>query len=699
MVSPDTTTTETLKLAGTEVTFETGRIARQASGSVLVRSGDNVLLATVVVSTEDRGLDFFPLTVEYRERAAAVGSIPGNVTRREGRITDHEVLICRLIDRTIRSLFPKTYTSEVQVQVSVLSADPQADLTSLALLGACAAVHISEAPAAGPVAGLRIVRSNDSWSAFATHATRESCELDFVVSAGPDGLVMVEGEAGEATPQLCREALEQALDWLTRAQKVCDELRDAAGKPKAEVPPAPELPEIPESAEQALTTALRVARKAERHDAVDAARDAMLAAVEDDADHEPLRAAFGKRKAALVRDEILRDGRRIDGRGPKDIRPIWSEVGWLPRAHGSSIFTRGETQALVTCTLGTAEDGLRVFELGGERREHFILHYNFPPYSVGECRPLRGPGRREIGHGNLARRGLAAVVPAFDAFPYTLRVESEISESNGSSSMATVCGGCLAMLHAGVPLARPVAGIAMGLVTDGERTAILSDILGDEDHLGDMDFKVVGTAEGITALQLDNKIGGLDFDILGQALDQAVDGIEHILAEMAKTLEGPAEVLPKYAPRAIRTAITPDSISVLVGPRGSNIKGIQASTGARVSVDDEGVVHIYAADEATATKALKAVGKSAGIVESGKYYTGRVTGAKDFGVFVRINDVVEGLVPNNELRDNQRGGKAEPDEFPQDKEVRVRVLGVDDKGKLKLSIRAALGVDEALVEF
>ena len=689
-------TTEEIKLAGTVVSFETGRIARQASGSVVVRSGDNVLLATVVASMQDRGLDFFPLTVEYREKFAAAGRIPGSVTRREGRITDQEILICRLIDRTIRSLFPKSYKNEVQVQVSVLSADPAADLTTLALLGACVALHLSEAPAAGPVAGMRIVRSADGWTPFATTEQQQDAELNFIVSAGPEGLVMVEGEAREASPQLCRDALEQAIDWLDRLKRVTERLREKAGKPKTIAPATETLPTIAPAIEQALNAALAIAGKTKRRTAIDSARDQITTASETSGELEALHAAFSKRHAEMVRERILHDGTRIDGRGPTDIRSIWSEINWLPRAHGSSIFTRGETQALVTCTLGTADDGMRVFSLDGEQREHFILHYSFPPYSVGECRPLRGPGRREIGHGNLARRGLAAVVPSFESFPYTLRIESEISESNGSSSMATVCGGCLAMLHAGVPLSRSVAGIAMGLVTDGERTAILSDILGDEDHLGDMDFKVVGTSQGVTALQLDNKIGGLDFGILSRALDQAVAGIAHILAEMATTIAEPATEMPKFAPRVLRTAISPDAISVLIGQRGSNIKGIQASSGARVSVDEDGIVSIYAADQATAQKALKLVGRSAGIVQTSKFYNGRITGVKNFGVFVRINDVNEGLVPTAELGDQH--STDQPD-FKPDDMVKVQVIGVDDRGKLRLSIRGALGVDETQIEF
>ena len=682
-------------LAGTEVSLETGRIARQASGAVLVRSGDNVILATVVVGPGRDGIDFFPLTVEYREKMAAAGRIPGAYGRREGRISDHEVLQCRLIDRSIRSLFPKGYTGEVQVQVQVFSADPAADLATLALIGACAAVQLSPAPADGPAAGLRIVRQRETFTPFATEAVRARGDLDFIVSAGPNGLVMVEGGADELDEDTCVDALQQAEEWLGRIRKAIGELAAAAGRPKDPAPVPEAVPELPAEHRDALAAALAIAGKAERNAAIDAARDAALAAAGDD-ERAGIQKAFAKARSALVRDAILSGGARLDGRGPADIRPIWCEHSWLPRTHGSAIFTRGETQALVTCTLATAEESLRIDTLDGRRDEHFFLHYNFPPYSVGEARPLRGPGRREIGHGHLARRGLVPVMPSFDEFPYTIRIESEISESNGSSSMATACGGCLALMDAGVPIKRPVAGIAMGLVSDGERMAILSDILGDEDHLGDMDFKVVGTEEGVTALQLDNKIGGLTRDQLAAALEQARQGRLHILGEMAKTMAAPREGVAKRAPQVLKTAIQPDSVAVLIGPRGQTIKGIAAATGANVNVDDDGVVRVYAPDEAAAKKALTMVGKTAGVVRRGGYYTGTVTGVKDFGMFVRINDVTEGLCAREEIA--ERGQKPEKDWTSGD-EIVVRVVGLDDRGRLKLSRRAAVDVDPALIEW
>ncbi|MCC6670632.1 MAG: polyribonucleotide nucleotidyltransferase [Planctomycetes bacterium] len=685
----------TLQIAGTTCTFETGRIARLCSAAVVGRCGDNVVLATVVAADAPRpGADFFPLTVEYREKMAAAGRIPGAYGRRETRITDHEVLVSRLIDRTIRSLFPEEYRCEVQIQVAVLSADPQSDLTSLAILAACAALHVSPVPFHGPAAGIRLVSWRGSLLPFPSRRQRSEAELDFVVGAGPQGLVMVEGEAREAGEDACVQTLSEASTILQRCGRAFEELRSACGRPKSATAPAA-LPALPESLTADLDRALSTVAKNERRAAVRAVRDAWLATLA-----EPERpggaAAFAEAEHRLVRQRVLDQGRRLDGRGLEDIRPIWCDVGWLPRAHGSAVFTRGETQALVTATLGTTEDALQIEDLNGSRQEHFFLHYGFPPYSVNEIRPLRGPGRREIGHGFLARRGLARVLPEFAEFPYTIRIESEIAESNGSSSMATVCGATLALWNAGVPLRKPVAGIAMGLITDGERTAILSDILGDEDHLGDMDFKVVGTEEGVTALQLDNKVGGLGADTLRLALDQARRGRLHILGEMKKALAGPAPEMSRHAPRVQRLAIVPEAIGILVGPRGANIKAIQSSTGARVSVEDDGTVLVYAADGPSAKNALAAVRRAAGVVRRNGYYRGEVTGVKEFGIFVKINAVTEGLVPAEEIGER---GAAGPEGLGEGAAVVVKVLGVDDRGRLRLSRKAALGVDEARIEF
>ncbi|MCB9871858.1 MAG: polyribonucleotide nucleotidyltransferase [Planctomycetes bacterium] len=689
-----------LKLAGTECSFETGRIARQASGAVVARCGDSVVLATVVgARAAAASAAFFPLTVEYRERLAAAGRIPGSYNRREGRITDHEVLVSRLIDRTLRSLFPDGYLAEVQVQVTVLSAAPGADLTTLATLAACAAMHVSPIPCAGPAAGMRIAVVAGNAVAFPTEEQRSRAELDLVVSAGPEGLVMVEGGAQEAAEEVCVAALEQAFEWLERMRRCIDELAQAAAVTKWPIAEPPAAPEVPAAFVERLGAALRANReKAARAAAYAEVRTAYIESVanrvegstpQDLARHA---AALDAARHDFVREEIAA-GRRPDGRSPTEIRPIWSEVGWLPRAHGSAIFTRGETQALVSLTLGTPEDALRIEDVGGRREERFILHYGFPPYSVGETRPLRGPGRREIGHGHLARRGLEPVLPDPQMFSYTLRIDSEISESNGSSSMATVCGASLALFQAGVPMQRATAGIAMGLIQHGDATVILSDIVGEEDHLGDMDLKVVGTEQGITALQLDNKIGGLRLETLRDALQQARIGRMHILAEMAKTIAAPAAEMPPLAPRVSRIAILPDSVGILVGPRGAQIKQIQAESGARITVDDHGTVLIYATEGVSADKARRLVQQAVGVLEAGKYYRGTVTGVKDFGVFVRVNEVSEGLVPNDQV-----GGKhdARPKEGDA---VVVRVLGADERGRLRLSLRAAEGIEPGRIEY
>lgn len=686
------------RLAGTEVRLETGRLARQASGAVLARSGDNVILATVVGAREPRpDASFFPLTVEYREKLAAAGRIPGTYNRREGRISDHEVLCSRLIDRTLRSLFPDGYRAEVQVQITVLSAAPGTDLSTLALIAACAAVRVSPIPCAGPAAGLRILKQGDAFSTFPSEEKRGQADLDFVVSSGPDGLVMVEGEAREISEADCAAALQQALDWLAKVHKEIDKLAEQAGSEKWPLAEPEALPEVPEPAQAELRGLLEAETdKSARSEAYAAFKQAQLEALEDPEQTARYALALDACKKDLVRAAIL-DGRRPDGRGPADIRPIWSEVGWLPRCHGSAIFTRGETQALVSCTLGTPDDALRLEGLGGRGEDPFILHYNFPPYSVGETRPLRGPGRREIGHGTLARRGLAPLLPSAADFPYTIRVESEISESNGSSSMATVCGGSLAMFQAGVPMARAAAGIAMGMVARGTRKTVLSDIVGEEDHLGDMDFKVIGSKRGITALQLDNKIGGLSFEDLQKALEQARLGRLHIIKQMQKTLPEPNKRPAEHAPQVSKLHIMPGSVGILVGPRGATIKEIQAESEARISVDDHGQVLIYAAAGSAADKARRRVEQLVGVLETGGHYRGTVTGIKDFGAFVRINEVNEGLVRREHISTQpfERIGEV----LEQGAEVVVRVLGVDDRGSLRLSIKEAEGVDPALIRF
>ena len=687
----------TVRTAGTECTFETGRIARQATAAVVGRCGDNVVLATLVAAKEPKpGQSFFPLTVEYREKFSAVGRIPGNFFRREGKISDHEVLVSRLIDRTIRSLFPEDYRCEVQLQVQVLSAEPSSDVESLALLTAACALHISPIPAKGPAAGLRVARVRGQLVTFASAAQRELADLQLSVGTGPEGPVMLEGEAKQVPEAECTAAMAYALEACTKFQTAFEELRSKAGAPKTAVPRPKELPPLPEATLKAMRAALRTIEKAARREAINAAKTAWLNELAGEL-HADASAAFELANWTELRDLVLTERVRVDGRTPTDIRPIWSEVGFLPRAHGSAVFTRGETQAIVSCTLGSTEDGQRKDGIDGDGElERFLLHYNFPPYSVGEIRPLRGPGRREIGHGSLARRGLLPVLPKFETFPYTLRIEAEITESNGSSSMATVCGGAMAMLAAGVPLSDMVAGIAMGMISDGKRHVVLSDILGDEDHLGDMDFKVIGTEKGVTAIQLDNKIGGLTLELLASALEQAKAGRVHILHEMQKTIAEPQEP-SRFVPRALRTAIMPDAIGALIGARGANIKGITEQTGAKVSVDDRGAVLVYATDGHAARKAMQLVHRAAGVLKKGRCYRGTVTTVKDFGAFVRVNAVNEGLVPIEELDDKPI---RHPSEVAREgEEMVVCVLGADDRGRLRLSRRAAKGVGDSQIEF
>ncbi len=696
-MTPPTGASVTVRSAGTECTFETGRIARQATGAVVGRCGDNVVLATIVAAKEPKpGQSFFPLTVEYREKFAAAGRIPGNFLRREGRISDHEVLVSRLIDRTVRSLFPEDYRCEVQIQVQVLSAEPSSDIESLALLTAACALHISPVPAKGPAGALRVVRLRSQLLLFASKQQRADADLEFSVGIGPEGPVMLEGQAIEVPEAECLAAMAHAGDALRKFMAAFEQLRQQVGTEKLPVPAPAALPTVPAETVAALRTALRTIDKQARRLGIAAAGKVWLDGVPETG--RPAAAqAYELATWTELRELVLSERKRVDGRGPTDIRPIWSEVGFLPRAHGSAVFTRGETQAIVTCTLGSTEDGQRKDGIGEDGQlEPFLLHYNFPPYSVGEIRPLRGPGRREIGHGSLARRGLLPLLPSGVDFPYTIRIESEITESNGSSSMATVCGGTMAMLHAGVPLPRMVAGIAMGLISDGQRSVVLSDILGDEDHLGDMDFKVVGTDRGVTAIQLDNKIGGLTLELLGQALEQARQGRLHILGEMQKTIRAPAEP-SRFVPRALRTAIMPDAIGALIGTRGANIKGITEQTGAKVSVDDRGAVLVYATDPHAANRAMAMVQRAAGVLKKGRCYRGTVTTVKDFGAFVRVNAVNEGLVPVEELDD--KPVRHAGDIAREGEEMIVCVLGTDDRGRLRLSRRLAKGAGEAQIEF
>ena len=690
-----------LVIGSRTVRFETGKLARQANASVLVREGESVVLVTAVGAKEARaGVDFFPLTVEYREKTAAAGRIPGGFLRREGRVSDHEVLACRILDRSLRPLFPEGYKAEVQIQATVLSAAAGVDTISLALLGAGMAIAISDIPCDGPMLGCRSVIYRNRTTLLPVPAEREEATADLMVSVGPQGLVMVEGEALE-TPG--SELLDHILTTLAELEKAAVEASawvNECGKPKlaweqgrendtADTVPGSEagdpahwIRKIEAECGEAIDSCLDIFHKKERHEALARQYESWLHGLapedlEDECADALAAKAFRGVEKKRMRKKVVTEGVRLDGRGSQDIRPIWGECGWLPAAHGSAVFTRGETQAMVSCTLGSGSDAQLVDTLWGREERRFLLHYNFPPYSVGETRPLRGPGRREIGHGNLALRALVRCLPPFEDFPYTIRIESDISESNGSSSMATVCGGCLALMDCGVPIKTPVAGIAMGLIEEEGQIVVLSDILGDEDHMGDMDFKVCGTRNGITALQMDNKIGGLTREVLEKALDQALGGIDHILDCMAEILPGPREDLPAQAPQVRGIRILPHLIGALIGPKGATIKALQEESGARVNVDDSGLVTIYASDGNSMKKAVALVNHAVGAVQKGGRYTATVGGVKEFGAFVKIYENAEGLLPREKL--GQRT-------VEEGSELEVRVTGVDNRGRLQLEL-------------
>ena len=680
--------------------LEWGKIALQADGAVLVRDGDTVVLATVVAAREPRdGVDFFPLTVEYRERFSAAGKFPGGYRKREGPASDHEILTSRLIDRSIRPRFPEGFRCEVQVIATCLSFGPDGDPAILGIIGAAAALQLSDIPWTGPVAPARIGRSPEGGVlANPTDAERAGSPLDLIATFAPGGLVMAEGGAQEIPEEDIVEALAYAKSKVEPLLHELAQLREA-GKPKRAydaIAPSTGLSAAIESEiGPAIRAATATADKQSRRAVLDEARSRA---------RERVAPSFPGREAELsaavdalihhqFRRAILDTGRRADGREGSEIRTIQCETGWLPRVHGSAIFTRGETQSLAVCTLGTGQDEQEVEGISGVRRDAFHLFYRFPPYSTGETKPVRAPGRREIGHGHLARRALETVLPSKQVFPYTIKIESEIASSNGSSSMASVCGGCLALMDAGVPILAPVAGIAMGLIKEGDRFAILSDILGDEDHLGDMDFKVAGTEKGVTAVQLDNKIGELPMELLSQAVDQARRGRFHILREMAKTLARPRTELSPHAPRVAAVKIGVHRIRDLIGPGGRIIQDLQADTQTRVDVSDDGTVRIYAKDSASLQMALRRVEDLTGEPEIGRVYRGTVTGVKEFGVFVRLFQGIEGLVHVTELA---VGPGVDPSRVASEgDEMLVKVLGVDGQGKIKLSRRQAMNTPES----
>ena len=683
-----------IQLAGRTLSLETGRLAKQSHGAVLAQYGETVVLATVVSAYKSRDkIDFLPLTVDYQEKTFAAGKIPGGFFKREGRPTEKEILTSRLIDRAMRPLFPKGYDKETQIVVNVLSIDRENDSDTLALIATSAALEVSDIPFEGPVAAVRMGRIDGKLVANPLISEMESSDISLVIAAKPESIMMLEGGAQVVDEEAILEALFTAHEEMRPVFELQQELRRLAGKPKRdftkkEFDPAL-LGAVCERMTADLERALKISGKKERNTAVYELQDRVaeeLLLRFADRRHE-LEEACEKVLRDQVRRVILDEDKRIDDRSSTEIRPLSAEVHALPRTHGSAIFTRGETQVLATVTLGTSSDEQRVDALLGERFKKFMLHYNFPPFSTGEVKFLRGPGRREIGHGALAERALAAVLPPEEDFPYTIRVVSEVLESNGSSSMATICGGTLALMDAGVPIKAPVAGIAMGLVKEGDKVRVLTDILGDEDHLGDMDFKVAGTAEGVTAIQMDNKVGGVTRDVMRQALHQARDARLFILSVMAKALDQPRTNVSTFAPRIVTLHIKPDKIRDVIGPGGKVIRGLVEETGCKIDIEDDGTVLIASADSAAMELAISRIEAITAEPEVGRIYDGVVRKIVEFGAFVEIMPGTDGLLHISQIS-NDRIRRVE-DVLHEGDEIKVKVLDVDRSGKIRLSLREA----------
>jgi polyribonucleotide nucleotidyltransferase len=684
-----------IDLAGRTLKLETGRWAKQADGSVVATYGDTVVLATAVASkTAKAGVDFLPLTVDYQEKAYAAGKIPGGYFKREGRPSEKEVLTSRLIDRPLRPLFPEGYYFETQVIAAVLSADQSGTADVVGITAASAALSVSDIPFDGPVAGVKVARVNGEFVINPELALIEKSDLHLVVAGTADAVMMVEGGANGLPESVMIEAIEAAHAAIKIIVARIRELQKLVGRTKRTVKTEDIDPALTEQVRQLVSGSIREAifipNKSARQERLDQIKGEAVAKFknEDPNRERHVKLIFHSLEYTEVRNMILERKVRADGRGPADIRPITCEVGVLPRTHGSALFTRGETQSLAVVTLGTTDDEQRIDALEGEYFRTFMLHYNFPPFSVGEARPLRSPGRREVGHGALAERALRPVIPGKDKFPYTLRIVSDILESNGSSSMATVCGGTLAMMDAGVPIAEPVAGIAMGLIKEGDRVLVLSDILGLEDHLGDMDFKVTGTRSGVTALQMDIKIAGITPALMRQALDQARQGRLHILDQMHLALSAPRSNMSAYAPRIFTLKVKQDKIREIIGPGGKTIRGIIAETGVKINVEDSGDVTIASADEASAKKAIDAINRITEEVEIGKIYLGTVRKIMDFGAFVEVLPGTDGLVHISQLAHHRV--KAVSDEVKEGDQVMVKVLEIDRQGKIRLSRKEAM---------
>ncbi len=687
-------TTKTFQYGEHKVTIDTGAIARQADGAVLVDMAETTVLVTAVGrKTADPGRDFFPLTVNYQEKTYAAGKIPGGFFKREGRPSEKEVLTCRLIDRPVRPLFPKGFTNEVQIIATVMSLNPDVDPDIPALIGASAALAISGMPFAGPIAAAKVGYADGKYVLNPGVAAVADSDLELVVAGTKDAVLMVESEATGLSEEVMLGAVMFGHEQMQIAIDAINELAAEVGKPAWDWQ-APEADNdlaaaVAAEAESGLADAYRITDKQDRQAAVAAAKAATIEALSGGEESrwsaDDVKGALSKLEKTIVRQRVIKGEPRIDGRDRSTVRPIDVNVGVLPRAHGSALFTRGETQAIVVTTLGTGRDAQIIDAIEGERKEPFMLHYNFPPYCVGETGFVGSPKRREIGHGKLARRGIQAVMPNMDDFGYVIRVVSEITESNGSSSMASVCGTSLALMDAGVPIKAPVAGVAMGLVKEGDDFAVLTDILGDEDHLGDMDFKVAGTDSGITALQMDIKIQGITREIMSKALDQARDARLHILGEMAKVISKPRETMSEWAPTIMTMKIDPDKIRDVIGKGGAVIRAITEETGASVDIDNDGTIRIASVDGASGKEARRRIELITADVEVGRIYDGKVARLMDFGAFVTILPGKDGLVHISQIS-NERVEKVS-DKLAEGDSVRVKVLEVDRQGRVRLSMK------------
>jgi len=684
-----------IDFGGRPFSIETGKVAKQANGSVLVQYGETVVLVTAVTSEKKReGLDFIPLTVNYLEMTYAAGRIPGGFLKREGRPSDHETLISRFIDRPLRPLFPKGFQNEIQIIATVLSADQDNDPSILGMIGASAALSVSDIPFGGPIAGAKVGRIDGEYVLNPTHDELEMSDIDLFVAGSDDAIIMVEGSAKEVKEKEILEAILFGHQSLKPAIELQNQLRQSIGITPKEFelfkPEKAIYEKVETISQERLKEAFYIKEKTKRRDRLEEILQQTIQefGAEDEDSQKMVKIALEEIDRKLVRKLIIDEKKRIDGRSLSEIRPISCEVGILPRTHGSALFTRGETQVLAVVTFGTSEDEQKINSLTGETYKSFMLHYNFPPFSVGEVSFLRAPSRREIGHGALAERAILPVLPSNETFPYTIRIVSEVLESNGSSSMATVCGSSLSLMDAGVPIKAPVAGIAMGLILEGEEVAVLSDILGDEDHFGDMDFKVAGTEEGVTAIQMDIKIRGISKEVMGRVLEQAQEGRLHILGKMRETIPEPRKDLSRHAPRIVTIQVKQEKIRDVIGPGGKNIRGIIDQTGVRVDVEDSGLVKLASPNYDAIEKAIFIIKRLTQEVEVGGFYTGKVKRILGFGAIVELFPGTDGLVHISQLAESRVNEVS--DILKEGDEVPVKVIDIDPQGRIRLSRKAAL---------